>query len=336
MGVTRTWILPIIRIVIFLAIAAALVKIAFFPDPSTADAPAFPTGAITEPEVPVTLGSITNDVTITGSVVADDAVPVKSTLAGEVQKLLVAPGQPVAADTPVLTVRSETPGVINDDGTAARPVVRTVTVVAGSAGIVSSMPVIASQTVAVGEAVAQIAPTTFSVTGALAPEQQYRLLTRPTEAQVTITGGPAPFTCGGLTISSPLAGAASSESDPATPSSAAGATVRCAVPTEVTVFAGLAAELTLAGGVAENVLTVPVTAVEGASGVGNVYVMSAAGEPEAKPVSLGIGDGVNVQIIDGLEEGEMVLQFVPGAAQAGVDVGGGCTEYPDGVVECAG
>lgn len=336
MVVTRTWIFPIIRIVVFIAIAVALVKIAFFPDPSAGSAPAFPTGAITEPEVPVALGTITNDVDVTGSVVADDALPVKATLAGDVQKLLIGVGQPVAADTPVLTIRSETPGVVNDDGTLSRPVVKTVTVTAGSAGVVSSIPVIASQAVAVGEVVAQVAPTTFSVTGPLAPEQQYRLLTRPTEAQVSITGGPAPFTCGALTITAPLAGATSGDEDAGAPPSTVGATVRCAVPAEVTVFAGLAAELTLAGGVAENVLIVPVTAVEGASGTGNVYVISDSGEPEAKPVRLGISDGINVQVTEGLEEGEMVLQFVAGAQQAGIDIGGGCTEFPDGLVECEG
>ena len=101
--------------------------------------------------------------------------------------------------------------------------------------------------------VAQVAPTTFNVSGSLAPEQQYRLLTKPTDAQVTITGGPAPFTCSGLTITTPLAGAGAG--DPAGGEQGAGggtgATVKCSVPPEITVFAGLAAGLSLAGGIAE-------------------------------------------------------------------------------------
>ncbi len=337
MSVARTWVFPIIRIVIFLAIAAALVKIAFFADPtSTASDPAVPTGAIVEPEVPVTLGTIQNDVTVTGSVAADAAVPVKATLAGEVQKLLIGVGQPVAADTPVLTVRSETPGTPRDDGTVAPPKVKVVTVLAGSPGVVSSLAVIVGQAVTVGEAVAQVAPTSFNVTGTLAPEQQYRLLTKPADAQVTITGGPAPFTCTGLTITSALAGATSgsqSTGEPPAPA-ASGATVRCAVPPEITVFSGLAATLTLAGGVAENVLTIPITAVEGAAGTGNVYVTAEGADPTPTPVTLGLNDGINVEVKEGLAEGDTILQFVPGAQQQGIDIGGGCTEFPDGSVTC--
>lgn len=337
MSVTRTWIFPILRIVIFLAIAAALVKLAFFAEPAATSAPVFPTGQVEEPMVPVALGTITNEVIVDGTVAADAAVPVKATLAGEVGKLLIAAGQSVAADTPVLTIRSETPGAFLPDGSQAKAVVKTVTVVAGSAGVISSMPVIVGQTVAIGDAVAQVAPTTFNVSGPLAPQQQYRLLTRPTEASVTITGGPAPFTCGSLAITSPLAGAGSgTDGAPAGDGSSGstGATVRCAVPPEVTVFAGLAAKMSLAGGIAENVLTVPVTAVEGSAGTGNVYVPGEDGaEPTAVPVTLGLNDGSSVQVTGGVDEGTMVLQFVPGAEQASTDVGGECI---DGSATCGG
>lgn len=340
MGVTRTWIFPILRIIIFLAIAAALVKVAFFADPVASSSPEFPTGEIIEPQVPVTLGTVQNDVTVQGTVLADAAVPVKATLAGDVVKLLATVGQAVAADTPVLTIKQETPGEFRADGTLAANKVKTVTVLAGSPGILSALPVIAGQTVTVGEAVGQVAPTSFSVSGPLAPEQQYRLLAKPADAQVTITGGPAPFTCTGLTITSALAGADAGAGtgiggDPAAPST--GATVRCAVPAEVTVFAGLAAELTLAGGIAENVMTVPITAVEGGAGSGNVYRMLEDGTTEAAAVVVGINDGVNVEIKEGLAEGDMIMQFVPGAQQTGgIDMGDGCVSFPDGSMTCEG
>ena len=340
MTVVRTWVFPILRIVIFLAIAAALVKLAFFADPaSTSESSLKPTGDVTEPVVPVTVGTITNDVIVDGTVSPDAAVPVKATLAGAVTKLLIAPGQAAAADTPVMTLRSETPGAFNADGTRATTTVRTVTVLAGSAGVISSLPVIVGQTVAIGDSVAQVAPTTFNVSGTIAPAQQYRLLTKPADASVTITGGPAPFTCTGLTITTALAGAGvgtdagGSGSDAG---SSGGATVRCAVPADVTVFAGLAGKMTLAGGVAENVLTVPVTAVEGSAGTGNVYLMDEDGTPTAQPVTLGLNDGTNVQITGGVEEGTEVMQFVPGAEQAGTDVEGGCTQFPDGSTVCGG
>lgn len=340
MGVTRTWIFPILRILIFMAIAAALVKLAFFADPVASSSPEMPTGSIEEPVIPVALGTITNDVVVNGTVSADAAVAVKGTLAGDVTKLLVTVGQAAAADTPVLTIRSEAPGEFQPDGTQKQPTVKTVTVTAGAAGVISSLPVIVGQTVTVGEVVAQVAPTTFNVTGTLPPEQQYRLLTKPADAQVSITGGPAPFTCGALTISTELAGAGGAAPDPSDgaqpPASGAGATVRCAVPAEVTVFAGLSASMTLSGGTAENVLMVPITAVEGSAGTGNVYLPVEGAEPTVQPVTLGLNDGVNVQIVGGLEEGAMIMQFVPGAQQQGVDLGNGCTQYPDGSQICGG
>ena len=335
MGVVRTWIFPILRIVIFIAIAAALVKIAFFADPLTNAAPEFPTGEIAEPQIPVSIATVQNDVSVQGSVLADPAVPTKGTLAGEVNQILVSLGQGVAADSKVMVLRSEAPGDFLPDGTMGAPKVKTVTVLAGSAGVVSSIPVITGQTVAIGDTIMQIAPTSFNVSGSLAPEQQYRLLTMPTEAQVTITGGPAPFTCTGVTITSALAGADSGiTGDPAAP--ATGATVRCAIPAEITVFSGLGAEITLAGGVAENVLTVHITAVEGSAGTGNVYRLLEDGSSEAVPVVLGLNDGINVEVKEGLADGDMVLQFVPGAPQVGVDMGDGCTSFPDGSVVCGG
>lgn len=310
-GIARKWIFPIFRIIIFLAIATALVKMAFFSGAITATDPTVPTAQIEEPLATVETGTITNDVTLPATVSADAAAPVKATLAGEVKKVLVTSGQAVAAATPMLTIRSEVPAA---DGTA---VIKTVTVTAGAVGILSSFPVIVGQVVAVGEVIGQVAPPTFSVSGSLSPEQQYRLLNRPTEATVAITGGPAPFTCTGLTISSALAGAAADTTSPAAAGAGAspsgGTTIRCAVPAAVTVFSGLAAKLTISGGVAKDVLMVPITAVEGSAQTGMVYTQKADGSSEKHPVTIGLTDGTNVEITGGIAKGAQILQFVPGA-----------------------
>jgi macrolide-specific efflux system membrane fusion protein len=310
-GIARKWVFPIIRIIIFLAIAAALVKMAFFSGAITTTDPTVPTAQIEEPLATVETGTITNDVTLPATVSADAAVAVKATLAGEVKKVLVKPGQAAVAATPILTIRSEVPAA---DGAM---VIKTVTVTAGSVGILSSFPVIVGQVVAVGDVVGQVAPPTFSVSGTLSPEQQYRLLNRPAEAVVTITGGPAPFTCTGLTISSELAGAAADTSSTAASgsgaSSSGGTTIRCAVPPAVTVFNGLAAKLTISGGVAKDVLVVPITAVEGSAQSGVVYTQKSDGSNEKHPVTIGLNDGTNVEITGGLAKGDQILQFVPGA-----------------------
>ncbi|MBG6053951.1 multidrug efflux pump subunit AcrA (membrane-fusion protein) [Salinibacterium sp. CAN_S4] len=301
MGIARKWVFPIIRILIFVVIAGALVKIAFFGDTQPVSDAASPTGEIVEPQVPVTIGTIQNDVTLQGTVAADDAIEIKATLAGQVRKVMVSQGQYVDAGTEILTLRAD---VANPDGTSY---VDYETVVAPTAGVLSSFTALVDQTFAVGDDVGKVAPPTFHVSGPIAPEQQYRLLNQPSEAQVTITGGPAPFSCTGLTIAAPVAGADAGAS-PGSP------TVRCAVPAGVTVFAGLSAELTLAGGVATDVLTIPTTAVEGSSQTGNVYFVLPDGTTESRPVTLGINDGINVEVTGGLAEGDMVLQFIPGAA----------------------
>lgn len=302
----RTWVFPILRIIIFLAIAAALVKLAFFGGDTQGSDPTVPTGAITEPEVAVSVGTITNDVELDGTVNLDAPVVVKATLTGEIRELLVKPGDAVAADTPVLRIRSQVPSdAPSEDPTA--PAVKTTwsTVVAGAAGAIS-LPALVGQQVSVGDEVAKVVRSTFNVSATMAPEQQYRLLNRPTDALIAIAGGPAPFTCGALAIGTSAADA----------ETGATTTVTCAVPAEVTVFAGLSARMTISGGAAEGALVVPVTAVEGTSGAGKVYLPSSGGgDPAPKDVVLGINDGESVQVLEGLAEGDSILMFIPNAPE---------------------
>ena len=307
MGVVRKWVFPILFVVIFGLIAASLVKVAFFAD-AAPENPDVPGAQIVEPQIAVTVGTIQNDVSLSGTVAADAAVSIKATLAGEVRKLLVTPGQGVDVGTPILTLRAEIP---KDDGTVQ---IKTATVLSPAAGVLSDFPALVGQVYSVGDVVGKIAPPTFHVSGSLAPEQLYRLTVRPTEAQVVIAGGPAPFTCTGLVISTPLEGSADG--------SPTGPTVTCAIPADVTVFPGLTAEIVIAGGVAENVLMVPTTAVEGIAESGNVYFVLADGSTELRAVTLGLNDGFNVEVKDGLAEGDMILQYVPGAVALDPGMGG--------------
>lgn len=321
MSIARKWVFPIIRILVFAAIAAALVKIAFFADPVIDDS-AKPTGEIVEPQVAVALGTIQNDVTLTGTVANDSPVSVKATLSGVVHDVYVSASQHVDAGTEILRLRAE---ITNPDGTSY---VDYETVVAPIAGTLSTFTALEGQTFSVGDDVGKVSPASFNVSGTIAPEQQYRLLNQPTEAQVTITGGPAPFTCGGLTITAAAGTGTGTEGSTST------TTVRCSVPADVTVFPGLAASMVLAGGVADNVLVVPITAVEGSAQTGNVYFVLPDGTTEARPVTLGLNDGTNVEIKEGLAEGDMILQFIPGATAV---VGGdGCVPGLGGSMVCTG
>ena len=291
MGVAKTWIFPILRILILLAIAVALVKVAFFPAAAQGDdSVAVPTGELTEPVVAVARGTVVNDVVVQASVASDAPGAAKASLAGQVTEVYVEQGQVVEAGQRLVALRSETPQdpVVQPDGTVVekKPVVKTAVVTAPVAGTVSELGVIRDQAVVVGDAVAQVAPASFHVTASLGAEQLYRLVSRPTEGTVAIAGGPAPFACTGLVIGTGASGASSTGTDGAgTPDGSAGSAgstgggqqVTCSVPADVPVFAGLAAELTVPAGVATDVLTVPLTAVEGAAGKGIVRLVTGDG-----------------------------------------------------------
>jgi len=327
-GVWRRWILPITRLVVLAAIAVALVRMAFF-GTATEEVAEVPTGSVVESQVPATLATVVNDVTVEGSIQPDPDVTVKATLQGKVSKLVAGQGATVAAGDPVLVIRQETPvdPVVAADGTVtqSKPKVVTETVTASTAGSLAELGVLVGQEVSVGDAVGRISPPTFRATAPLTAEEQYRLVTQPTTAEVAITSGPAPFECSDLRIgqqSSGGGGAPSGDDGGSTggaePAST-GATVSCAIPADARVFPGLAAEITIPAGEAADVLTLPTTAVEGLADTGNVWLPSETGEPEERAVGLGISDGKVVQITSGLSEGDMVLEFVPGAPAPEID-----------------
>lgn len=320
MSVARRWVFPILGLVVAAAIAAALIKLAFFGASSAGAGGEEPTGGFVDPQVPVMISTVSNDVVLSGTVKADDAVPVKAPLDGTLTSVDVGVGSVVAAGQQI--------GVIKGVNSAGKTV--TVGIGAPVAGTISALSIVTNQQTQAGTVVAQIAPPGFYVTASVQPTDRYRLLEAPTEAQVTVTGGPAPFTCTNLTITTPLAGAGTGGSGDAPGSgdpgagAGSGTTARCVVPPEVTVFPDLVAQLTISAGVAENVLVVPVTAVLGAAESGVVYVVDPeTGETEERQVTLGLSDGINVEVVDGLTEGELVMQFVPGAPAQDPNMPGG-------------
>jgi multidrug efflux pump subunit AcrA (membrane-fusion protein) len=326
MSTVRSVVFPALRLVVWAVIAVALVVLAFRggtgsgPDPAGAGGPAFVD--VEAPPIPVSTGTVSNTVTVTGTVVADPSVTVKATAAGTVRRLLASPG-PVTAGQALLEIRWEeerepvtgTDADGNPTVTQPAPRVRTATVAAPTAGTLTSLDVLVDQIVAVGDRVGTISPGTLSVTATLSQAEQFRLLSPPSAAEVEVQGGPAPFTCGSLVLG-PAASAPADEPDPGMPAGPAapasgGTTARCAVPAGTAVFAGMGATMTIQAGLAENVLVVPITAVQGSVQTGNVWVVGGDGEPAERAVTLGLTDGDMVEIREGLTEGEQILQFVP-------------------------
>jgi multidrug efflux pump subunit AcrA (membrane-fusion protein) len=321
----RSVVFPALRLLVWAVIAVALVALAFRGGDGGGSSPAgpgAPTLELTSPIVPVARGTVENIVTVQGTVVADAALPVKATAAGTVRRILVKAGTAVTAGQALLEIRSEEerPPVVGTgpDGsptsTPQSPRVRTVTVSAPGTGTLASVDVLVDQIVAVGDVVGKVSPGTLSVTATLTQTDQFRLLAPPATAEVEVQGGPAPFTCTGLVLGTPAPDAGQPPQDdggmPGAPASG-GTTARCAVPAGTTVFAGMGATMRVQAGLAEDVLVVPVTAVQGSVQQGNVWVVGDDGAHQERAVTLGLTDGEQMEVREGLSEGEQVLQFVP-------------------------
>jgi len=331
MNVLKTVVFPALRILIWGAIAVALLVLAFGRGTDAAVDEAGGAGAptvdLTTPELPVGRGTVMNTVDVQGTVAADPAVTVKATAAGKVRRLLVKQGSTIQAGAPVIeiTYEVERPPLVGKDPqgnptmTPQTPLVKTATVPAPASGTLATLTVLVDQIMAVGDPVGTVSPGTLSVTAPVTQAQQFRLLTPPGQADVEVQGGPGPFACTGLTLGAaptapetPDSGSSGVPVDPNGGGAAGGGTTaRCAVPPGTTVFPGMGARMTIQAGLAENVLVVPVTAVQGSVQSGRVWIPGADGEPVERPVTLGLTDGDQVEVTGGLTEGEMVLQFVP-------------------------
>ncbi|WP_194948285.1 efflux RND transporter periplasmic adaptor subunit [Actinomyces trachealis] len=322
----KRYVLPTFKVLLALIATVALVKIAFFPSTgNSATADLKPGFEVTTPTATITTGDITNTVDVAGQIVEDAAVDAKTSFTGTVDSFAVAKEATVAEGSPLIYLKKVEPQEpIVDTGAEGKPTSTKVpdkvtwsTVFAPAAGVVH-FSVIENQEVTVGTVVATISPGTYSATGNISPAQQYRLTNAPTEALVTIQNGPAPFSCKNLKIGTKANTSTTTSGDGSTTTSTGDGTrveVRCSVPTDQKVFPGLTATIGISSGSASGTLMAPVTAVEGSVGSGSVWVLSDPANPESAvktPVTLGITDGINIQITEGVKDGDTILQFVPG------------------------
>lgn len=342
MTVLRRWVWPGLKFLVFAVIAVSLVRLAFFAAQPEGQETT-PTAQLEDPTVTVTTGDVVNDVEAKGTIESVAATPVRATAEGTINKVFVGNGTAVEQGAPIVDVRVETPSTgTTEDGQPLPAKVTFATVVAPAAGVVSGLDLVAKQPVAIGDVVARVAPEAYRATATLGAAQLYRLTSRPSEATVTITDGPAPFTCTNLSLTSAGAdgsGTGSSASGSSGTGSdgsdgtgadgagggAGGTQLRCDVPGGVTVFPGLEVTLAVSAGSAQGVLTLPTTAVEGTAQKGVVTVVDSDGGRSEKTVELGLNDGETVEVKAGLAEGDTVLQFVPGKQEQsdeGTDEGG--------------
>ncbi|MDO5033875.1 MAG: efflux RND transporter periplasmic adaptor subunit [Actinomycetaceae bacterium] len=302
---TRTFIMQILKLIVWTIVAIALVKFAFFPSQPpktelTGD------GEFTLPTVTVARGDISHEITLDASVVRDESETVKATASGTIVWFYVEDGAKVDAGDYILQIEHvEMPEIIDPEAPPAEPIKTYHNVVAETPGTLS-LDALMEQEVQIGTPVGTIVPDTFHAQVPVTPDQLYSLQGIPEEAELSVTGGPAPFTCTGLkTMTGAPTGKEGEQNT--------GPQLRCEIPSSELVFDGVKAKLIIRGGNATNALVVPVTAVEGRYKTGNVYlpVDDITQKPEKVEVKLGVSDGYSIEITEGLTEGQEILEFVP-------------------------
>ncbi|MGO1926258.1 efflux RND transporter periplasmic adaptor subunit [Brachybacterium tyrofermentans] len=207
---------------------------------------------------------------------------------------------------------------------------RYLTLYANAPGKITGLTLAEWESVATGDVVATISPGTYSIVAELTPEQQLSLLDVDIDASAILPTATDPVHCKapGITEDAEVAKPEAPQIDPMTgeetTSSVSAAQLECAVPAGTKIVPGLSVEVTVKLGSATGVLTVPTTAAEGTGETGTVYMLDeGTGEPTPVEVTLGLrGDGV-VEITEGLEEGQEILQFVPGVDNPDDGMGGG-------------
>lgn len=344
---TRTaQVLDIVKVLAWVVIAVSLVKFAFFPaaqEEQTNDGME-PGGSFGQMTIPVGRADITNTVTLTGTIQADEPVNARATLDGIVVRTFANDGDKVSKGDALLQIRKEIPGetrqVTDEEGNVsvetAEPTYKFETVVAPGDGTLST-GVLVGQQFAIGDTVASVSPSTFSAIAPLSADQMYRLQEAPSTATVTIKNGPAPFECTGVKLVTPSGKAQDPKNAGNANSSTSGSTdlkARCAIPSDQTVFTGLQVTLEMTTGSATGVLAVPVSAVEGRYQSGIVYLpTSDPANPEKRSVTLGLTDGKMVEIKEGLTEGEEILEFTPASTKDNQDPTGPYGVGPGGSMD---
>lgn len=146
------------------------------------------------------------------------------------------------------------------------------------------------------------------VAPATSAEVAYQLLDPPISVQALIDGGPAGFDCAWAGLGQASGGEAMPSSREVAPTHGS-VTMRCKIPNDVRVIAGLTGTMVLTMQEPTDALALPVTTVVGSEGQGQVVVVHDDGSTSVRNVELGISDTFWIEITGGLEKNEQVLEF---------------------------
>ena len=87
--------------------------------------------------------------------------------------------------------------------------------------------------------------------------------------------------------------------------------LQCLIDQTVDVKSGQSATIVITSEIRNNVLILPLSVIAGRQGTGLVTVITPNGERVETEVTLGVTDGANIEILSGVEEGDMVSAIPP-------------------------
>ncbi|ASU60174.1 HlyD family efflux transporter periplasmic adaptor subunit [Nocardiopsis dassonvillei] len=270
--------------------------------------------------VEVVLGEVSSVLVLDAVVRAEPGEVVEARNGGTVSHLWVGEGAEVDQGAPVVNVRVPAEGapVTGEDGRVPdAPTTEEVTLYAPAAGTVSGLEdVMVGDVLEPGAVVATVAPEEFRAVASIPPNDLYRFYEDPEDILLQIDQGPPAAACEFLSLGTaeggaPVPGDGGGEGTEDAGGGGGGAELSCRVPADLEVFEGVQGQLSVSTGAATNAIIVPVTAVRGTAGSGEVVVVGEDGAEETREVVLGVSDGSSVEVTEGLSIGEMVLDPIP-------------------------
>lgn len=170
------------------------------------------------------------------------------------------------------------------------------------AGQIADTLVEPGQVVAAGVPIARVRYAGFGIPVTVPAEQLFRLYSEPTSARASVTAGPDGLACA----------LAPTDAEPeATETDIPGGPAVCLLPLEAAVVSSLPARVGLTAGTVSAALTLPIGAVAGSAQSGRVTVVE-GDSTRIADVTLGMTDGVSIEITGGIDETTSVLPYAPG------------------------
>lgn len=243
-----------------------------------------PAPTVEQQTVLVRRGDLRSVVTLDGAAVPVTPFTLDAPIGGIISAVIEDPSSGVAAGDLIAEVTGA-------DG-------RTSGILAPEAGAIVGMLVAPGDKISATEPVATFAPRRFEALAQVPAPLLYRFYDTPAGLLVRIDRGPAPFECPLTSLGATVA--------PGTNPLDAPIELRCAIPSSIRVFAGVRLTIAAVTDEAVDALLIPVQSVVGTVDQGIVSLVTASG-PVARSVRLGITDGASVVVLDGLEEGDQIL-----------------------------